>query len=42
METETRIPSIPSIQTRMKWRGQEFRHDIVMAHAKTGTILVWE
>jgi hypothetical protein len=42
METDSRIPSIPSIQTRMKWRGEEFRHDIVMLHAKTGTILIWQ
>ncbi len=42
MDKDTRVPSLPSIQARMKWRGQEFRHDIVLAHHKTGTILVWE
>jgi hypothetical protein len=42
LETETRVPSSPSIQTRMKWRGKDFRHDIVLAHSKTGTILVWK
>ena len=42
IEMDTRVPSIPSIQTRMKWRGEGFRHDIIFAHAKTGTILVWK
>ncbi len=42
IEKETVVPSIPSFQTRMKWRGPEFRHDLVFAHSKTGTILVWK
>ncbi len=42
IEKDTVVPSLPSIQTRMKWRGEKFRHDIVLAHPKTGTILVWQ
>jgi hypothetical protein len=42
IEKETRVPSTSSIQTRMKWRGEDFRHDIVFAHDKTRTILVWK
>jgi hypothetical protein len=42
MEKEIAVPSIPSIQVRMKWRGQEFRHDLVFANARTGTILIWQ
>ncbi len=42
MDKDTRVPSLPSIQARIKWRGEDFRHDIVLAHHKTGTILVWE
>jgi hypothetical protein len=41
MEKETAVPSSPSIQVRMKWRGEAYRHDIVLAHTKTGAILVW-
>lgn len=42
MDKDTAVPSAPSIQTRMRWRGEEFRHDIILAHAQTGTILVWK
>jgi len=42
MEKETAVPSTPSIQIRMKWRGEEFRHDIILANTNTGTILLWQ
>ena len=42
IDKDKAVPSAPSIQTRMKWRGQEFRHDLVFSHAKTGTILIWQ
>ena len=42
IEKDSIVPSRPSIQVRAKWRGDEFRHDIVLAHTKTGTILVWK
>ena len=30
------MPPAASIQTRMKWRGEDFQHDLVFAHALTG------
>jgi hypothetical protein len=42
MDKEVVVPTTDSVQLRMKWRGEDFRHDIVLAHAKTGTILVWK
>jgi hypothetical protein len=42
IDKDKAVPSATSIQTRMKWRGQEFRHDLVFSHAKTGTILIWQ
>jgi hypothetical protein len=42
IDKESVITPGPSIQVRAKWRGDEFRHDIVLAHPKTGTILVWK
>ena len=42
IEKDSLVPSGPSIQVHAKWRGDEFRHDIVLAHTKTGTILVWK
>jgi hypothetical protein len=40
IDKETVNPESPAIEVRMKWRGKGYRHDIVIAHAKTGTILV--
>ena len=42
MDKEVVVPTTDSVQFRMKWRGKDFRHDIVLAHAKTGTILIWK
>jgi hypothetical protein len=42
LDKETVVPAGPLIEVRAKWRGEKFRHDIVLAHAKTGTILVWK
>ncbi len=40
LDKEDVVPPAASIQTRMKWRGEDFQHDLVFAHALTGTILV--
>ncbi len=40
IDKESAVPSGPSIQTRMKWRGEDFQHDLVFANTRTGTILV--
>ncbi len=40
LDKEEVVPSAASIQMRMKWRGEDFQHDLVFAHAPTGTILV--
>jgi hypothetical protein len=42
IEKESVVPSGRSIRVRARWRGDEFHHDIVLAHPKTGTILVWK
>jgi hypothetical protein len=42
MDKEVVVPTTDSLQFRMKWRGKEFHHDLVLAHARTGTILVWK
>ena len=42
LEKETVVPIVASVQVRMKWRGKDFRHDIVLSHPNTGTILVWK
>jgi len=42
MDKEVVVPTTASVAIRMKWRGKEFRHDIVLTHPKTGTILVWK
>jgi hypothetical protein len=40
MDKEVVVPTTDSVQFRMKWRGKDWRHGIVLAHPKTGTILV--
>jgi hypothetical protein len=42
IDKEPVVPEGPTLEVRMKWRGEGYRHDIVLAHAKTGTILVWK
>jgi hypothetical protein len=42
MDKEVIVPESASVELKMKWRGKEFRHDIVLAHTKTGTIVVWK
>jgi hypothetical protein len=42
MEKEQILAESPACEVRMKWRGKAYRHDIVLAHVKTGTILVWK
>jgi hypothetical protein len=42
MEKELVTPESQVIEVRMKWKGEGYRHDIVLAHARTGTILVWK
>jgi len=36
------VSESPACEIRMVWKGKAFRHDIVLAHAKTGTIVVWK
>ncbi len=40
IDKESAVPSGAWIQTRMKWRGEDFQHDLVFAHVITGTIIV--
>jgi hypothetical protein len=42
MDKEIIVPTLASVQIRMKWHGKDFRHDFVLAHNRTGTILVWK
>ncbi len=42
IDKELVIPESRTLEVRMKWRGQSYRHDIVLANVKTGTILVWK
>lgn len=42
IEREEVTSESQSLEVRMNWKGKEFRHDIVLAHVKTGTILVWK
>jgi hypothetical protein len=40
VDTEPVVSESANLEVRMKWRGSTYRHDIVLAHAKTGTIIV--
>lgn len=40
IEKESAAPASAMIRTRMKWRGDDYQHDLVFANARTGTILV--
>jgi len=33
------ISQSPDLEVQMKWRGADYCHDVVLAHAKTGAIL---
>ena len=40
VDMEQVVSQSPDLEVRMKWRGKFYRHDVVLAHLKTGTILV--
>ena len=40
VDTEPIVSGSADLEVRMKWRGSTYRHDIVLAHPRTGTILV--
>jgi hypothetical protein len=40
VEAEPVIPGSAKLEVRMKWRGDAYRYDVVLADARTGTILV--
>ena len=42
MDKEVLFPTEPSVRLKMKWRGKGFRHDLVLAHTRTGNIIVWK
>jgi hypothetical protein len=42
IEKEAVVAESAAVEVRMKWRGKAYRHDIVLANLKTGTILVWK
>jgi hypothetical protein len=42
IDQEAIVPESPAVEVQMKWRGKAYRHDIVVANSKTGTILVWK
>jgi hypothetical protein len=36
------VSDSPTCEIRMAYKGKAFRHDIVLADERTGTILVWK
>jgi hypothetical protein len=40
VDMEPIVSQSPDLEVRMRWRGKFYRHDFVLAHTKTGTILV--
>ena len=42
IEKEQIVSDSPTCEVRMAWKGKEYRYDMVLAHPKTGTILVWK
>ena len=40
VDMEQVVSESADLEVRMKWRGSDYRHDIVLAHARTGAILV--
>jgi hypothetical protein len=40
IDKENAVPESPELEIRMKWRGEGYRHDVVLVQMKTGTIIV--
>jgi hypothetical protein len=42
MDEDTVVPEAQTVELKMKFWGKDYHHDIVLAHTKTGTLVVWK